>query len=648
MSDYPILFSPAKIGGVEVKNRVIMTGMGSGMGTTDRCFSDQMIAFYTERARGGVGLIVPETSMVNEVHGFGQPCQVSFANDRIIPSTQRLCDSVHRYGAKLFIQLFHPGREMNPGFAGGTQPVSASDVTSAVSGVTPRALSTAEVWSLIQDFVDAAWRAKRGGVDGVELHAGHGYLLNQFLSPYTNHRDDEFGGDTFARTRILREIIAGIRSRCGSAFPIMVRISVEEFMGERGIQLEEGVEICRILEQAGIDAIEVTCGIYDTMNYTIEPFSFQEGWRTYMTEAVKKAVSIPVSGNGMIRHPEFAEQLLAEGKQDFIGMARTHLADPEWCAKAAGGRADQIRYCISCMRCSESRSECSSTGQPIGCSVNPQTGRELRYPILHADGAGKTVVVVGGGPSGMEAARVLANRRFHTILLEQKPELGGQLCYARVGNFKERINWLIEYYKHQFELLGVDVRLNCEATAEEIKAMNPCAVIVSTGGAPVAPGFIPGVNGDNVYLTTDVIGGKVEFHGKSVVIVGSGITGLEVAEMLGEDNHVDVVEMAPKLTPDGYWQIVSDMMSRLTKMDIDFYPSHKLLEITEDGVKLEGEHSELKADAVVLAMGIRRVDALYHELKRVLPQVYCTGDAAQPGKIYMATSSGFFAANRIH
>ena len=647
METYPMLFSPMKIGSAEIRNRVIMTGMGTGMGTTERTYSDQMIAFYTERARGGVGLIIPETSMVNEVHGFGAPCQISYANDRIIPSLQKLMDSVHRYGAKLFVQLYHPGREMNPSFAGGMQPVSASDVTSAASGITPRPLETEEVYSLIQDFVDAAWRVQRGGGDGVELHAGHGYLLNQFLSPYTNHRSDEFGGDRDGRAKIVRDIIAGIRCRCGSDFPVMVRVSVDEFIGDKGIELEEGVEICRLLEAAGADAIDVTCGIYDSMNRIMEPFSFREGWRVYMTEAVKKAVNIPVSGNGKIRHPEFAEQLLEEGKQDFIGMARTHLADPEWCNKARTGRADQIRFCISCMRCSESRSECAGSGQPIGCSVNPQTGRELRYPIFKADGAGKTAVVVGAGPSGMEAARVLANRRFHTILLEQNDELGGQLRYARKGNFKERIQWLIDYYKHQFELLGVDVRRNTPATAEMIKALDPYAVIIATGGAPSVPGFIPGVHGDNVYLTTDVIGEKVHFSGKNVVIVGSGITGLEVAEMLGEDNHVDVVEMAPKLTPDGWWQIVTDMMSRLTKMDISFYPSHKLLEITPEGVKLEGEHTELKADAVVLAMGIRSVNGLYKELKDALPKVYCTGDASTPGKIYMATSSGFFAANRV-
>lgn len=398
--DYPNLFSVGKIGNVEIKNRVIMTAMGTGMGTTDRCFSEQMIAFYTERARGGVGLIIPETSMVSEINGFGAPCQISFADNRIIPSANKLADSLHKYGTKLFIQLYHPGREISLDYNPGCEAVSASDVTTS-KGITPRPMTTDEVYQLINLFTDAAWRAQRAGADGVEIHAGHGYLLNQFLSNYTNKRTDEFGGSREARAKVVTNIIRSIHQRCGRDFPVMVRISVEEFMGEKGIQLEEGVEICKLLEIAGADALDVTCGIYDTMKYINEPFSFKEGWRAYMAGAVKNEVNIPVAGNGKIRHAEFAESLLQLGNQDFIGMARTHLADPEWCNKMRTGREDQVRHCISCMRCSESRAECGATGLPISCSVNPQMGRELKYPYFNTDGHNKTAVVIGGGPSGM-------------------------------------------------------------------------------------------------------------------------------------------------------------------------------------------------------------------------------------------------------
>lgn len=645
--NYPNLFSAGKIGNVEIKNRVIMTAMGTGMGTTDRCFSDQMIAFYTERARGGVGLILPETSMVSEINGFGAPCQISFADDRIIPSAQKLADSLHKYGTKLFIQLYHPGREISLAYNPNSEAVSASDVTTA-KGVTPRPMTTEEVYQLINLFTDAAWRAQRAGADGVEVHAGHGYLLNQFLSPYTNKRTDEFGGSREARTKVVSDIIKAIHSRCGCDFPVMVRISVDEFIGDKGIELAEGVEICKLLEAAGADALNVTCGIYDTMKYINEPFSFNEGWRTYLAAAVKRAVKIPVTGNGKIRHADFAESLLEQGNQDFIGMGRTHLADPEWCNKMRTGREDQVRYCISCMRCSESRGECGSTGLPISCSVNPQMGRELKYPYFKTDGYGKTAVVIGGGPSGMEAARVLANRRFKTILIEKNNELGGQLCYARVPYGKGRIYWLIDYYKKQFELLNVDVRLGTEATVEDIVAMKPHAVIVATGGIPLIPGMMPGVHGDNVHLTTEVISGKVDIRNKKVAVVGSGVTGLEVAEMLAEKgNDVSVIEMSAKLTPDGFYLIVEDIMERLNKYGVKFYPGHKLVEITDSSVKLEGQTKELEVDEVILALGIRRRNELYGGIKAQVPNTFCTGDASTPGKIYQATSSAFFAAHSV-
>lgn len=644
---YALLFSPGKIGSLELKNRMIMTAMGTGMGTTDRCFSDQMIAFYEERARGGVGLILPETSMVNEITGPGAPCQISFADDRIIPSTQKLADTLHRYGTKLFIQLYHPGREVNAKYNPGTEIVSASDVASK-SGNHPRPMTTEEVYQLIDQFEDAAWRAQRGGADGVEVHAGHGYLLNQFLSPYTNKRTDAFGGSREARSKVVCDIIRAIHQRCGCDFPVMVRISVEEFIGEKGIELPEGVEICKLLEAAGADALNVTCGIYDTMKYINEPFSFQEGWRTYLAGAVKSAVRIPVTGNGKIRHADFAEALLRNGNQDFIGMARSYLADPEWCNKMRTGREDEVRYCISCMRCSESRGECGSTGMPISCSVNPQMGRELRYPGYKTDGYGKTAVVIGGGPSGMEAARVLAKRRFKTILIEKNSELGGQLCYARVPYRKERINWLIQYYRKQLELLHVDVRLGAEANVEDVLALNPYTVVVATGGIPLVPGSMPGVHGKNVHLTTDILSGKLELRGKKIAVVGSGVTGLEVAEMLASaDNEVSIIEMAEKLTPDGFYLIVEDIMERLIKYGVQFYPAHKLVEITDHSVKLEGRIQELEADEVILALGIRRKNDLYDEIRRQIPNTFCTGDSSSPGKIYQATSSAFFAAQRI-
>lgn len=616
------------------------------MAETDGQPSEQMIAFYTARAKGGVGLIITEITRVEDTHGRTEISQLAVDRDEVIPGLARLADSVHKYGAKIFVQLHHPGRQTSGTATFGLQPVSASVTTCKITNAEPRELSNEEVWALIDKFVDGAVRAQRAGIDGVEIHAGHGYLLNQFLSPYTNKRTDEFGGSLENRTRIISEIIKGIRLKCGSEFPIMVRTEVEEFLGSQGIELPEGVEICKLLEAAGADALNITSGIYETMNTLVEPASYKEGWRSYLVGTVKKEVSIPVCGNAVIRHPDVAEKLLQDGNQDFISMGRTHLADPEWCNKARAGKTAEIRYCISCLRCFES--VFARMGLPIQCSTNPQVGREARYPYPRVDGNGRTVAVIGAGPAGMEAARVLAERRFKPVLIEKSDKLGGQLNYASVPYAQYRINWMIDYYRKQFELLKIDVRLNTAATVEYVKSLDPYAVIVATGASPIVPDSIPGIDGDNVYVTTDIIDGTVQLSGKKAVIAGSGITGLEVAEMLADaGNEVSVVEMAEKLTPDGYWQIVTDMMGRLNEKNVQFYPSHKLIGVTPDKVLLEGENTELNADAVILALGVKSQDGLYDSMKNEFEKIYRIGDASKSGKIYMATQDGFLVANNL-
>lgn len=496
---YPKLFSPMKIGEVEIKNRVVMTPMGCSMANVDGTPSEQMIAYYTARARGGVGLICTEITRVNDVNGVGEPAQLSVSKNSVIPGLNKLTDAVHRYGTKIFVQLHHPGRQTGSAFQFGVQPVAPSAVTCKIMQEEPRELTHAEVKGIIQDFIDGAWRAKMAGCDGVELHGAHGYLLNQFFSPYTNKRTDEYGGSLENRGRIVTEILSGIRQACGEDFPVTVRITVEEFLGKEGLEPEEGIRFCKLFEAAGAKGLGITSGIYETMNTIVEPVSYEEGWRIYLTEAVKKEVGIPVYGNGVIRHPEYAERLLEEGKMDFIGMGRPHLADPEWCDKARNGKAEQIRHCISCLRCFESIFINAASCLPVECSVNAQLGREARYPYPERDGNGRVVAIIGGGPAGLEAARVLAERHFKPVVFEAADKLGGQIEFGKNPPGKGKLAWFVSYLETELGRMQVEIRRNTKATADMVADLDPYAVILATGSNPIIPRDIPGIDRDTVY-----------------------------------------------------------------------------------------------------------------------------------------------------
>lgn len=645
---YPHLFSPLKIGQLEVKNRVVMTAMGCSMANIDGSPSEQMIRYYEERARGGVGLITTEITRVNDDTGVGESAQLSVSHNEVIPGLAKLAEAVHKHDSKIFVQLHHPGRQTPRSLIHNQPAVSASDITCQIISEEPRALTTEEVYSIIDDFVDGAWRAKYAGIDGVELHAAHGYLLNQFISPHTNKRTDEFGGSTEARCKIILDIIKGIRRACGSDYPIAVRLTVDEYLGETGLQLNEGIELCKLIEQAGVDMLNITCGIYETMNTLVEPISYSEGWRTHLAKAVKEHVSIPVCGNAVIRHPEFAEKLLAEGNQDLIGMGRPHLADPEWTNKAFNEQEDEINQCISCLRCFETVFTVSAFCVPIQCSVNPRLGREARYPYLKKDGKGRKVVIIGGGPAGLEAARVLANRHFKPVIFEANSALGGQLLQGSKPPKKEKLHWLADYYATQMDKLGVEVHLNMKATVEDVKELDPYAVIVAAGSTPLVPKGIPGIDQANVYTVPDILEERVMLKDKKVAVIGSGMTGIEVAELIAESgNEVAVVEMQETLTPDGYWQNVVDVMGRLNEYNTTFLPNHKLTAITDTGITLEGETTSFDCDAVVLALGVRSKNDTYEEFSQAFERVYSVGDAKKVGRIYTATTDGFVLGNKL-
>ncbi len=687
--EYNKLFSPIKIGNVEIKNRICMAPMLMDFGQFDGRTTEQLMNYYEERAKGGTGLIVTEITRVNDVTGGSAFAQLGMSHDYQIEGMSELADRIHAHGSKIFVQLHHPGRQ-NMGLLIGTLPLSITcekiiphfkDMlykvvpagkllmkkhlvprvvapskceNSYFSDGNNRALSKKEIKGLIEDFVAAAVRVKKSGCDGVQLHASHGYLLQQFLSPNTNKRTDEYGGCLENRMRFILEIIEGIRKECGKDFPIIVRLTVDECYDRigkagKGYNLEEGVKMAQLLEKAGIDAIDVSSAAYDTFNFWLEPTSFECGWRKHMAAAVKNAVSIPVIAANLIRSPEQAESQLQEGIQDMISLGRPHIADPHWAKKAESGHPEDIRRCICCLYCIESMQNNAYTGDHGYCAVNPFVGSE-DYEFKK-DGNGRKVLVAGSGPAGLTAAELLSQRGFSVTVYEKSDKLGGQVDLAVKPPHKNKLYWCIEDLHTACTKLGVEFRLGCEVTKETVKDMNPYAVILATGAYATKPAFIKGHNKENVYTTTAILDGSVVLRNERVALIGSGMTGLETAELLTTfNNSVFVVEMADEIAPGVWMQHVNDIMPRLKEKGTEFFTSSKLTEITDKGIVIEnkkGIKTELSADSVVLSLGAKSDNRLFEELRGSVKNLYLIGDGEKVGRIADATRSAFECVKKI-
>ncbi|MHB8064042.1 MAG: oxidoreductase [Ruminiclostridium sp.] len=639
-----IMNQKMKIGNVEIKNRLVMAAMGCFLAEEDGSAGDKMIAFYESRAKGGAGLIITEITRVNDETGVGEGRQLSVTKDSTIPSIQRLADAVHKHGSKIFIQLHHPGREIFSSLIGGKPVVAPSAIPCGFCQQETRALEFEEVKSLIQDFINGAVRAKKGGVDGVELHGAHGYIFTQFLSPRTNKRNDEYGGSFENRCRFLVEIITGIKKACGKDFPISVRLDVTEcydLIGiDDGIKLEEGIAAAKVAEAAGADAINVSVGNYETINTFIEPVSYEQGWRNGYIKAVKKEISVPVIAVSLIRDPIFAEQMLKDRILDFIAMARPWLADPEWGVKALSDHPEDVRKCICCLYCFET----GYLSEPE-CSINPELFHELNLTPSKNNGAGRRVAVVGSGPAGLEASRILSKRGFAVTLFEANDQPGGQVYLSSLPPHKQKMYWFVEYEMEQLKKQGADVRLNTPGTAEAIKALNPYAVILATGSLPVMPASIEGIKGGNVYQPFEILSGEKEIAGEKVVIVGSGLTGLETAEYLAaKGKKVSVFEMQDKIGSGAYHQVLKDMNAALKKYDVDMHPSHRLVSIQSDAAVFEtgdGKTVSTPCDAVVMSLGVRSNNPLEKEVSAFCDKVFVIGDANKTARIAHAVKAGY-------
>lgn len=636
---YQNLFQKGKIGKLELKNRIVMPAMGVSLATPNGEASDNMIAYYEERAKGGCGLIITEITRIDNEYGVGTPNQLCLTDLNHVPQLERLVNAVHKYDSKLFVQLHHPGRETKSKLINEKQIVAPSAVMCKKTQEMPRALTTEECEAVMKAFVKGAVLAKTAGADGVELHAAHGYLLNQFLSPYTNKRTDKYGGNFTNRIRILAEMITAIKHLCGPDFPISVRISADEYV-EGGLKLDDTIKIARTLESYGIDAINVSCGIYESGITIIEPNSYAQGWKKHLAAAIKKNVNIPVIAVNNIKTPDVAEQLIVDKICDFVGVGRGQLADPEWSNKAKQGESEYIRKCIGCLYCFEELESLRHTK----CAVNPRTCRERYYDEFKKSGNGRTVVVIGGGPGGMEAARVLAEREFKVVLFEKESTLGGSLNIADKPVFKEKLSWLSQSMALDLKRLNVDIRLNTEATVDSVKTLNPAGVFIACGARPIVPSIL-GIDSSKVLKAEDVLRGKVSF-GKNVVVVGSGMTGLETSEfILNKGSKVTLVEMLDTIGKGINATILYDITNRIKKLGIEILTSHKLSTITENGIGLINMKTMLSkaldADTVILALGVTPNNNLVTKFEKNFKNVRVIGDAARGGRIVDALNDGF-------
>jgi NADPH-dependent 2,4-dienoyl-CoA reductase/sulfur reductase-like enzyme len=512
-------------------------------------------------------------------------------------------------------------------------------------GEEPRALSTSEVKELTEKFISAALRCKAAGFDGVELHGAHGYIIDQFMSPHTNLRTDEYGGTFENRMRFVTEIIHGIKAKCGENFPVMVRFSADEFI-DGGIDLELGKKIAGHLEKEGADALDVSCGTYESMLNLLEPVFYDQGWRVYLAEAVKSVVKIPVATVGVIRQPQFAESVIAEGRADFVDIGRDFLTDPEWASKAEAGLDKEIRQCIACLYCVNR----IFSGNHIACAVNARAGRELEFGEFLKDGGGRRVAVIGGGPGGMEAARVLALRGFRPVVYEKQNELGGQLIPGCRPPKKDKIRWYKEYLESELMKYNVTVHLGTEATPEMVGKENPYAVVVAIGGEWIQPPLVSDIPSRKLTTSEKVLLGSYNIKpGEKAVILGGGLTGCETADLLAQDGvDVTVIEMRDEIAPTSDNLNRSAMKIRLDRAGVQVMTGTKYSGFSDGDLEVEnvktGQKKTIPADHVILALGLEAPVEKVERWKQAFDRVTVIGDAVKPRMVANAVREGFDAA----
>lgn len=639
-----MLFEPIKLGKHKLKNRIIMPAMDTNLSNGDGTVSDRLCDYFEERAKGGVGLIITEITAVDYPQGTVSTRQLQLTTNSAIPGFRNLAERVHPYGTKVLAQLHHAGLK-SPGLDfPGERIVSCSDFE--LNGRKVYGLTAEEIEHLTDRFASAARRAQKSGLDGVEIHAGHGYLVGQFLSRKTNTRADSYGGDVVGRSKFLVDIIRKIRKVCGSDLLLSVRLGAMDFV-PGGNSIEDGIALAKILDQENIDLLNLTTGIRLYESDNVETQEKPDGNRTFLGEKIKEHVKVPVAVVGKIRTRELCEDILTSRKADMVCVGRQLICDPYWPEKLYYKKEDEVRRCLNCSE------GCFGNivihGSELRCAINPFVGLEGRYSEKNPATTTTTgkILVVGGGVAGMQAAATLSDKGHDVLLVEKEPILGGQLNYAAVPDDKEILLSITDYYTRILTHNNVEVRLNTPFSKSLLNEYSPDYVLIATGSTPAR---IPVKGNENAAMANDVLAGEMPENQK-VVIIGGGNVGCELGIWLAAKNEVIILEMLSQLANGQEYTHKARDMRRIKERSIQALTNVRVKEICTDRVVFEDEQNQIReaeASLVIIAAGqISNVpDAESLLLEKKIP-FSIIGDAMQTGNIRSNVRSGFFAANAI-
>ncbi|MFC1863397.1 FAD-dependent oxidoreductase [Thermodesulfobacteriota bacterium] len=659
MNKYKNVFSPFRFGNVEVKNRIATPPMLACMAANDGSVTRELIEFYQSFARGGAGIVNIGDSAVDFDYARGHFGQLNIGEDCMIGGLSTLVEAIQKYGAKISIELDHSGRLSTPGVINGKNPIGPSPIPAKAEELMAqqegrKVIQVTEmdqnlIDQVVDNFAGAAHRCLRAGFEMVTIHGGHGQLLSQFVSPYSNNRTDNYGGSLENRARFVLEVLTAIRCRVGDNLALEYRVSADEFV-PGGMHEEETIEFLNMIKDK-IDLVNVSLGgmIADPkyIVHMAQPTYFPHAYNVHRAENIKRIVQIPVTCVGSVIDLEMADKIIGEGKADIVAMGRPHIADPEIVNKSRRGESGEVRPCLRCNVCGERPKEFF----PVRCAVNPIIGRELEYRYLPPVQEKKRVVIIGGGPAGMEAALVSSARGHQVTLYEKGKELGGALRMAAAPSFKGDMKRFLDWMKRKTLQSPVEVKISTEATAESISGDNPDILIIAVGAEPVIPD-ISGIEKSKVVWAGDVGTGKAE-TGKTVVIAGAGLTGCETAlHLCQQGKAVKIIDILDETEIAEGSSLVGKiaLMELLQQQDVEFIMGVKLEEIIEKGVLVidkEGHRIELSADSVVLSLGVKPRDNEMKAFQGLAHEVHVIGDCSKPGNLMSAIHDGFNLAMEI-